>query len=519
VASVVPFPEAARETAAARPKLRVGVFAAPPVEPFVLEALSAAASSGFADLVLVCEIGVRPLFPPGGKRGLTPLRMPLEVDNAAWRERVREQALDVAFVAGDVDVAALDGLARFGTWRYSFGEDHAGDERDAGVREVFDGAAVTASGIRVRLGEGRADRMAYRSWSRTLPLSVKRNRCNVFAKAKDFLVRSLRDLAEGGADWLEAAPEAAPGTRCLPVDLGDRLRLGARIVRRAAQKATLVEQWMLAWRFADIESWSGSLEGFFRLVAPKDRFYADPFPLQRGGRSFIFFEELPFAAGKAHISVVEVDRDGRASEPVRVLERDYHLSYPFLIEEGGELYMIPETGGNRTVEIYRCVEFPNRWKRERVLLDGLWAVDATLHKEAGKWWMFANVANPGAEIHDELCIFSAESLLGEWKPHPRNPVKSDVRNARPAGRLFTQGGKLYRPAQICAPLYGTGVAMNRVTRLDARAFEEEEERRILPAEGSGLLGLHTVNRAENLSVIDAFLRRPRFANSPGAAKQ
>jgi hypothetical protein len=49
-----------------------------------------------------------------------------------------------------------------------------------------------------------------------------------------------------------------------------------------------------------------------------------------------------------------------------------------------------------------------------------------------------------------------------------------------------------------------------VTRLDARAFEEEEERRIVPAEGSGILGLHTVNRAGSLSVTDAFVRRPRF---------
>jgi hypothetical protein len=195
---------------------------------------------------------------------------------------------------------------------------------------------------------------------------------------------------------------------------------------------------------------------------------------------------------------------------VRVLERDYHLSYPFLVEEGGSLYMIPETAQNGTVEIYRCEEFPRRWRRERVLLDGLFAVDATVHREAGRWWMFANVARPGAEIHDELHLFSAESLLGEWKPHARNPVKSDVRSARPAGRLFTQGGKLYRPAQICAPLYGSGVVMNRVTRLDARAFEEEEERRIVPAEGSGILGLHTVNRAGSLSATDAFVRRPRF---------
>ena len=517
MASVVPFPGAVAENAAARAKLRVGVFATSPVEPFILEALAAVASSDFAELTV---IGVRPLFPHSGKRALTPFslvsperRMPLELASDAWRARVRDMALDVAFVAGEVEAAALDGLARFGTWRYAFGEDHSVNEQDAGRREVVDGAPVTASGIRVRLGEGRADRIAYRSWSRTQPLSIGRNRANAFAKAKDFLARALRDLADGGTDWLEAAPEVAgeANAPCTPVTLADRLRLASRIARRAAQKATTVEQWTIAWRFTDIEPWSGSLDGFFRLDPPKDRFYADPFPLQRGGRSYIFFEELPFARGKAHISVVEVDREGRASDPVPVLERDYHLSYPFLIEEGGELYMIPETGANRTVEIYRCVEFPNRWKRERILLDGLWAVDATVHREAGRWWMFANVANPGAEIHDELCLFSAESLLGEWKPHPRNPVKSDVRNARPAGRLFTQGGKLYRPAQVCAPLYGSGVAMNRVTRLDARAFEEEEERRILPLGESGILGLHTVNRAGSLSVVDAFLRRPRFA--------
>ncbi|HXF80987.1 MAG TPA: hypothetical protein VN598_19115 [Usitatibacter sp.] len=528
MASVVPFPEAARESPPARAKLRVGVFAAPPVERFILEALAAVASSTVAELTLVCERGQTPVSRIGENRGLTPVsrmaekwgltplvapgrRMPLEVGNAEWRERVREHELDVAFVAGDVEVAALEGLARFGTWRYAFGEDHSIGERDAGRREVFEGAPVTASGIRVRLGQGRPDRVACRSWSRTQPFSVARNRGNVFAKASDFLLRALRDLAEGGPEWLDSAPEIQQGRGYLPVDLGDRLRLAARIARRAAQKAAFVEQWTLAWRFTDIEPWSGALDGFFRLDPPKDRFYADPFPLQHQGRSYIFFEELPFAAGKAHISVVEVDREGRASEPMRVLERDYHLSYPFLVEDGGELYMIPETGQNRTVEIYRCVEFPARWKRERVLLDGLFAVDATLHREADRWWMFANVANPGAEIHDELCLFGAESLLGPWSPHPRNPVKSDVRNARPAGRLFTQGGKLYRPAQVCAPLYGSGVAMNRVTRLDARAFEEEEERRILPAEASGVIGLHTVNRAGSLSVIDAFVRRPRFS--------
>jgi len=196
---------------------------------------------------------------------------------------------------------------------------------------------------------------------------------------------------------------------------------------------------------------------------------------------------------------------------VRVLERDYHLSYPFLVEDGGQLYMVPESAANGTVEIYRCVDFPHKWRRERVLLDHIVAADATLHHADGRWWMFANVSANGAEIHDELHVFTSTALLGDWKPLARNPVKSDVRGARPAGKLFTQHDRLYRPAQICAPLYGAGVALQRVTRLDEHGFAEEEERRILPAPGEGLLGLHTINRAGDLSVTDAFARRSRFS--------
>jgi hypothetical protein len=138
--------------------------------------------------------------------------------------------------------------------------------------------------------------------------------------------------------------------------------------------------------------------------------------------------------------VIEVDRAGRASAPVRVVQRDYHLSYPFLVEDGGRLYMVPESAENHTIEIYRCIDFPHKWRRERVLIDGIFAADATLHRHDGRWWMFANVAANGAEIHDELHIFTSDTLLGEWKPLAGNPVKSDVRGARPAGKLFTQDG-------------------------------------------------------------------------------
>ncbi|HLX24510.1 MAG TPA: hypothetical protein VKR38_14280 [Usitatibacter sp.] len=523
-------------------KLRIGVVADSALQPgWIVEALAKVASSGFAELaILSCE-SRRPARAPverkpssipailwssyegldraafgGGARWSRPMDIARLVAPARRGpiSSYEGDALDVIFAIGDVDDSSLDGKARNGVWRYCFGEGHGTREASAGVREVIDGAPVTASGIRVRLGEG-ADRIVYQSWSRTVPISVTKSRGNVFAKAAEFPVRALRELHAGGASWLagKTIPAAAPATetssRALDV-VRDISRMGARVARRAGQKALAVEQWSLAFRFTPIEPWTGMLDGFFRLEPPPDRFWADPFPVQRGGKNYIFFEELPFGAGKAHISVVEVDRAGRASPPVRVLERDYHLSYPFLVEDRGDLYMIPETAQNGSVEIYRCVEFPHKWRRERALLEGIRAADATVHREGGRWWMFVNCAPEAFEIHDELHLFSSESLLGDWRPHRRNPVKSDVRSARPAGQLFRRGGKLYRPSQICAPLYGSGIAINHVTRLDSADFSEETERRIVPATGSPILGLHTINRSGDLSVMDAFARRRRF---------
>jgi hypothetical protein len=113
------------------------------------------------------------------------------------------------------------------------------------------------------------------------------------------------------------------------------------------------------------------------------------------------------------------------------------------------------------------------------------------------------------EVNDELFIFSSDRLLGDWKPHARNPVKSDVRSSRPAGRLFRDGGALYRPGQICTPLYGAGIALHRVERLTQDEYVEREEARIVP-QSAAVLGIHTINRAGDLSVTDAFRRRARF---------
>ena len=535
-------PVACKEPQAAPRRLRVGVFADTPLQPrWIVESLARLATADFAEVRLVEAGGEATAGLAGAFADLAAVesvpaalvqddarlpalwelysRIDRRLFGAGEDERLDLRAalaagagreLDVAFALGAIDDAALAARARYGAWRFCFGAQRAHDESVAGLHEVARAEALTASGLLVRVSPDAPARLAYQSWSCTHPYSVARNRDHLH-KTGEFAVRALRELHLAGEAWLQRCrPLGAPPAPATP-SAADALRIGAHLVRRAAQKALAVEQWFVAFAFGQRGAIDAGLRGFTRVMPPRDRDWADPFAFEHRGRHYIFLEEVPFATRKGHICVIEVGRDGRWSAPRRVLERDYHLSYPFVFEHDGALYMLPESSANRTVELWRCVEFPGKWRLERNLLEDVRLVDATLLRSAGRWWMFANsAAGPSELFNDELCLFSAERLDGEWQPHPANPLKSDPRGSRPAGRIFEANGALYRPAQICVPRYGAGLAIQRIVRLSPHDYTERQVERIVPGPGTGLLGLHTVNRAGDLVVVDAFLRRRRF---------
>ena len=123
-----------------------------------------------------------------------------------------------------------------------------------------------------------------------------------------------------------------------------------------------------------------------------------------------------------------------------MLECEHHLSYPFVFQHDGAIYMLPETGEAGRVELHRAVEFPDTWRLDRVLLDGLTALDATLHIEDGIFWLFANVV----EGQEGQGFSSGCSLRGHWTGcgaltrGTRTSAPTRARRARPAG---CSGGK------------------------------------------------------------------------------
>ena len=200
-----------------------------------------------------------------------------------------------------------------------------------------------------------------------------------------------------------------------------------------------------------------------------------------------------------------------------VLAPDYHVSYPFVFRYGPGIFMIPESLEKRRVDLYRAVDFPHHWTLERNLLSGIRAVDPTLVEEDGRLWLFVNVAEPGAAIDDELHVYVATSLEGPWIPHLENPVVSDVRRARPAGRVFRADGSLVRPSQDCSRGYGGAVVLNRIDVLTPEEYAETPIARIEPTWAPGLIGTHTYNATARIEVVDG--RRYVFRLSRAARRR
>jgi hypothetical protein len=287
----------------------------------------------------------------------------------------------------------------------------------------------------------------------------------------------------------------------------------AALVRRIYRLCCHAPHWRVGWRLNDGPgiAESGDLSGpAFRVLAdPGHRFYADPFAATRGGETHVFVEDLDHRLGRGVISAIPFGPDGPTGPARVVLDEPWHLSYPFLIEEQGALYMIPESCGARDVALYRCIAFPDRWERVATLIDDAVFSDATVVRHAGRWWMFGTVHDGAGGWSDTLEIRVAPSLFGPWRRHPVAAPLIDRSGARPAGNLFRRGERLFRPAQDCSTAYGGALVLAEITRLDEEGFAQEIRHRLTPGRRWPGRRLHTLNRVGRLELIDGSVIRPK----------
>lgn len=249
-------------------------------------------------------------------------------------------------------------------------------------------------------------------------------------------------------------------------------------------------------------------------VSGRNSYFADPFLWENNGSPFCFFEEYNYRTGRGHISVGRF-QDGELTEIQVALRTDYHLSFPFLFEHSGILYMMPETSEVRRLEVWKCCEFPNRWERHATALEGVAASDSTLNLIDGTWWLFTNISeDPFLDMNTELHIFKADGPdLTRLEPHSTNPVVVNSRQARNAGRILQMDGKLYRPSQDNSHgLYGYGLRLMEIRRLSLDEYEETAVQAIEPDFEPGIIGCHHLDIRSGRVVMDARKKVGGFAS-------
>lgn len=394
--------------------------------------------------------------------------------------------------------------SRYGLWYIKFGyEKYAGAKTEA-FWEVMENSPVTGSYLLA--SKNKADHILYDGTTVSVPYSVKNN-FNILAwKSSTYLVHVLHRVAANPIVSIDHYPvfskpiiyESPPG------NLRMMFLFVRNIFRYAGSKIKRPKQFRLFFSNGKFgfETLNSTL--FQQLPLPVGSFCADPFVVEKDGMHYIFFEEFIYSKNKAHISVIEIDKNRQASPSKIVLDKPYHISYPFVFLHSGNYYMIPETSSNKTVQLFKAKSFPYEWEFEMNLIEGRQLIDVTIHFEYGKWWLFAlEQGHPAISANHQLFLFYSDDLYStKWIPHPQNPIVTHINNCRPAGRLFKHNNKLYRPAQNNASQqYGAGLKINEVIILTESQYQEKEVFQ-MDTKALRLQACHHIDFSENVIVTD-----------------
>ncbi|CAM8961052.1 unnamed protein product [Rhodiola kirilowii] len=206
-------------------------------------------------------------------------------------------------------------------------------------------------------------------------------------------------------------------------------------------------------------------------------FVADPFLYLQDDALYMFYETKNTVTLQGDIGVARSTDKGATWQPLGIaLDEDWHLSYPYVFNHLGKIYMMPESSQKGELRLYRALNFPLEWKLEKVILDKP-LVDANIIFHGGMYWLLgSDHRGYGVRKNGELEIYYGSSPLGPWRPHKKNPIYNVDKSlgARNGGRPFIFNGNLYRVGQDCGETYGKRIRVFKVEVINTNEFVEVE---------------------------------------------
>jgi len=210
--------------------------------------------------------------------------------------------------------------------------------------------------------------------------------------------------------------------------------------------------------------------------SPWSGYWADPFVWHHDGRTWLLVEEYEYLKSRGRLLALELDEALQVCRQVQPLAFAHHVSFPFLFEQQGRLYMVPETHRADCVDLYLCEAFPDRWQRAQRLLRNVDAADSVVFFHDDRWWMISSLWEAGDSRRYLGIFWSFDLLAPDWTAHPVNRERryhgagrSSLRNAGP---IVAHEGALLRPVQVNPHYYGESLSVMRIERLNQDEFSE-----------------------------------------------
>ncbi len=405
-------------------------------------------------------------------------------------------------------------VARYGVWSLHHGDETKYRGEPACFWEIYDGDPITGGMLKKLTGRPDGDIVLKKGFFPTADYSHGANLNRVYLDSAIWPAQVCIDILNDKAEYLDASPLKTTAPIYHAPNNFQMLWFGFKVLKNLSSRVFQImfqhEEWNVGIVDKPIDAvFEGDHLTQVRWFAKPSRghFIADPFGIAMNGNVYVLCEDFDHGSHKGVILSIEVSTRLFEEKRAVAIREPFHLSYPYIIEHEGNVYCIPEAAESHEIRLYEATAFPTRWTFVATLVKDFAGADMTVFQHEGRWWMACSNALDGR--WDKLHLWHSPSLFGPWQPHPLNPVKIDIRSARPAGTPINCDGALLRPAQDCSRTYGGRITINRVKKLSPTEFDEEPVHVIEPDPESVYHdGFHTISRAGNFTLVDG--KRHRF---------
>lgn len=419
-------------------------------------------------------------------------------------EKIRSHQLDFILRFGfNIIRGEILGVAKYGVWSFHHDDEQKYRGGPPGLWEIVNHDPVTGVILQKLTNKLDSGVVLKKGYFKTVNHSWDGQIDQLFFDAAVFPVQVCRDILHDVAHYIENEPVKTnapvyrfPGNVAM---LGFLYTLMKNKMKFQFEEFFRPETWNVGVIGKPVTEISKEdIQQARWFPAPhKGTYFADSFGFEKDGTLKIVFEDWDYKTRKGKISIVDFV-DGKPQKKLTAIEEPFHLAYPFIFENEGSVYCLPESASANQVRLYKYEN--QRFEFKKVLIDNFPAVDPTLFYHDGFYWILATHRQFS---NTALWAFYAENFDGPYFPHKNNPVKTDIRTARPAGKPFFDGTNLKRPAQDSSVTYGGRVVLNRIIKLTPTEFAEEIASIIEPSRVSEYnCGLHTLSGTGNFTIVD-----------------